>query len=565
MILTIRHPRKISVFIAQGAYSAEQVRARTGADVVINGGLYDMKTMKPVCHLRVDGTTYAADSYHYNGYGWKTGTADLKLMDSFLKNSVDNYFCCSMMIEGGYPVKMVYDAATGGSRGNTAIGRLPDGSVVVDVHADTKADKITPEALQKEMLDAGCVDAMRLDGGGSSQISAKVSTIASSRRVHNYICVWGDVDMACPYKEPTANIRLLSVGEGAKWVQWHLNRNGASLTVDGIFGPASVKALKAFQSAKGLEADGVCGPATRTALKNGTQAAGKPVEKPAETPTVSTGSSCPYTEPVSNLKKGCRGATVQWLQWHLVQYGYKIAIDGDFGPGTQAALVDFQRRHTLDPDGICGPATRRLLKSLLSRQAETTAYQKELTAKREAMLDYLEKRWGDIYVYGSQGEIAGDTIIDWSARTYPSITTPTRVQRMKEYLAAHKTNKKGETIRAFDCSGLFWAAENAVELPLEKGKDVDDSTAATLYNTYCVPIKKEELKPLDLVFSADLTHMAIVGRNGWVHEAAGTDIGVLYNPSVDTRVLVSLLTGRVYVKSAWAKFGRLKIFYDAGL
>jgi peptidoglycan hydrolase-like protein with peptidoglycan-binding domain len=72
----------------------------------------------------------------------------------------------------------------------------------------------------------------------------------------------------CPYKEPTVSIKSGSTGEGAKWVQWYLNKkSSAGLTVDGIFGAKSVAALKKFQTSAGLTADGVCGAATRTALK----------------------------------------------------------------------------------------------------------------------------------------------------------------------------------------------------------------------------------------------------------------------------------------------------------
>ena len=71
----------------------------------------------------------------------------------------------------------------------------------------------------------------------------------------------------CPYAEPTAYVRYGSVGEGAKWVQWQLNRHGASLEVDGEFGTLSRQALMVFQTVKGLEVDGICGPESRRALK----------------------------------------------------------------------------------------------------------------------------------------------------------------------------------------------------------------------------------------------------------------------------------------------------------
>lgn len=71
-----------------------------------------------------------------------------------------------------------------------------------------------------------------------------------------------------PYPEPTNQyVQIGTSGNGAKWVQWELNRHGYNLVVDGIIGPQSGAAIRAFQSKKGLVADGIVGPATRAALK----------------------------------------------------------------------------------------------------------------------------------------------------------------------------------------------------------------------------------------------------------------------------------------------------------
>lgn len=50
------------------------------------------------------------------------------------------------------------------------------------------------------------------------------------------------------------------------------------------------------------------------------------------------------------------------LQGLLVANGRKVAIDGAFGPGTHAAVINFQQATGLGDDGIVGPRTwRRLL------------------------------------------------------------------------------------------------------------------------------------------------------------------------------------------------------------
>ncbi len=57
------------------------------------------------------------------------------------------------------------------------------------------------------------------------------------------------------------------------------------------------------------------------------------------------------------LRKGDRGEDVKRLQTLLNGYGYKLAVDGVFGSGTDQALRAFQQGHYLTPDGVCGPKT----------------------------------------------------------------------------------------------------------------------------------------------------------------------------------------------------------------
>lgn len=55
---------------------------------------------------------------------------------------------------------------------------------------------------------------------------------------------------------------------------------------------------------------------------------------------------------MSILKRGLKGAPVKRLQEKL-----GITADGDFGPGTEAALRDYQKANGLVVDGIAGPDT----------------------------------------------------------------------------------------------------------------------------------------------------------------------------------------------------------------
>lgn len=67
---------------------------------------------------------------------------------------------------------------------------------------------------------------------------------------------------------PTSLVKLGAKGEQVKWIQSQLNTKiNAGLTVDGKFGNKTLAAVKEFQKAKKLSIDGIVGPITVKALK----------------------------------------------------------------------------------------------------------------------------------------------------------------------------------------------------------------------------------------------------------------------------------------------------------
>ena len=66
----------------------------------------------------------------------------------------------------------------------------------------------------------------------------------------------------------------------------------------------------------------------------------------------------PYSEPTKNVRYNSKGNDARWLQYELNRYGYKLLVDGIIGQRSIDALKDFQLTHGLEPDGICGAATR---------------------------------------------------------------------------------------------------------------------------------------------------------------------------------------------------------------
>lgn len=70
----------------------------------------------------------------------------------------------------------------------------------------------------------------------------------------------GAIDPA--YVPPPATLRKGAVGSQVQTMQGRLNANGATLKIDGDFGPITMAALKKFQTDHHLVADGICGPQT---------------------------------------------------------------------------------------------------------------------------------------------------------------------------------------------------------------------------------------------------------------------------------------------------------------
>jgi peptidoglycan hydrolase-like protein with peptidoglycan-binding domain len=124
-------------------------------------------------------------------------------------------------------------------------------------------------------------------------------------------------------------------------LQVALRAHGAySGPVDGIAGPATMSALRNFQTRNLLLPDGVVGPATRRALGTlGEPALGSRPMAP-----------------------GSRGWDVSQLQFELHADGYLTGvIDGAYGPETAQAVQRAQMHANLAQDGIAGAATLAVL------------------------------------------------------------------------------------------------------------------------------------------------------------------------------------------------------------
>lgn len=189
-----------------------------------------------------------------------------------------------------------------------------------------------------------------------------------------------------------SGLKAGALGNTVKALQQALIDAGIAVRggADGIFGPATANAVKQFQTSQGLEATGTIDSATAAALASPKQ----PVAPSGGTSSdQSAGGFAAYGE---------KGARVLALQGALVNAGVTVrgGVDGDFGGGTSAAVMDFQRARGLGVSGKVDDATASALG--LSR-VEAPAAPDPTTVTLEVFPVQGKCYYGDSYGYPRGG------------------------------------------------------------------------------------------------------------------------------------------------------------------
>jgi peptidoglycan hydrolase-like protein with peptidoglycan-binding domain len=192
----------------------------------------------------------------------------------------------------------------------------------------------------------------------------------------------GPATLAKVGSKPLLGARTLRLGsQGSAVVAWQsvLGKDGYPVASIGDFEATTDVATEAWQSAHGLKPDGIVGPST--IKKIGTAPIARaplplpPVSsQPAQPSALPTALPLPSVVPIltsgipalksvdpdkwRTMRRGTAGADVAEWQMVLNRDGYPVAMDGKFGPATEAATKAWQTKRHLTSDGIVGPNTR---------------------------------------------------------------------------------------------------------------------------------------------------------------------------------------------------------------
>lgn len=225
---------------------------------------------------------------------------------------------------------------------------------------------------------------------------------------------------------PRVPLRSGSSGPAVQLLQIRLNRISQDYPAipkiyptNGVFGPDTERAVKAFQQTFNLSDDGIVGNATWyrvSAIYNAVKRLNELTSEGLGVEEVST------RYPIS-LGPGSEGSNVRILQYYLNYVAQfldavpPVSIDGSYGPATERAVRAFQQAYGLTADGIVGEATwDALYRAYLGFVAEIP-----LIYREGVVLPFP----GTILTVGSEGEAVRllQSYLNYIARTYTDIPT----------------------------------------------------------------------------------------------------------------------------------------------
>ena len=234
-----------------------------------------------------------------------------------------------------------------------------------------------PEEQPAEYVEASPLPDQATDNDSNGWISLTASTPqppdAEATPVPDYYNTAGPIittasatSTPVPADAPSPTPKSLQKGytdsDAVREVQKRLKELGYYKgSADGDFGPATEKAVIAFQKDHGLTADGKVGEKTLSKLNSANTSSAK---ESSSSSKESKATAVPKVSENTYLEAGKSGKQVKTMQNRLIELGWLSgSASGTYDDATEAAVIAFQKKAKLWADGKAGPKTLEALYS----------------------------------------------------------------------------------------------------------------------------------------------------------------------------------------------------------
>lgn len=171
---------KAQVYHNTAKKSPAQIKAETGCSHIINGYLFNGK-FQPVGWTVIDGKVISRDKYQ--DWGVAIGNDGKPQM---LTDRGGSFLSGVPILKAGAKLYRGLTADVARSAARTAVGWMPNGKVCLWCDKTS----LTRDQLQDKLLGLGVVDALMLDGGGSTQGIFPGGKVTSTRKVPTLLLFW---------------------------------------------------------------------------------------------------------------------------------------------------------------------------------------------------------------------------------------------------------------------------------------------------------------------------------------------------------------------------------------
>lgn len=184
--------KKAAVFHNTGRKTLQEIQEKTGATHLVNGYFFNNKIgdkdyFKPNGWLVIDGEVISKSTFNDWGLGIDKDGKPVMTTDrsgTFLDGVP--------ILKDGKRLERNLTPDVKAPSDRTAIGWTKAGQILLLC----KKRDMTREELQDELLEMGCVDALMMDGGGSTQGIFPGGELKSSRKVATVILFWEEENMS---------------------------------------------------------------------------------------------------------------------------------------------------------------------------------------------------------------------------------------------------------------------------------------------------------------------------------------------------------------------------------